>query len=174
MKTNQWRPRRPASSTYGLSLKEGQDKVYLTLQNPEEKSNTEGVGLGMRLPTPPSHLENLGAVQKQNKPFGLNPVTQKQTKRLSAGAPPGKTGQLVEDFWLPHLSSFCRAAAGLQVLTPSSLGFHNCSGTCFSSPINHYSLLREELGSYRNLRLAQLSNSKRGTKIPVGRGLTEI
>lgn len=45
----------------------------------------------------------------------------------------------------------------------SSLCSHNCSGTCFSSPINHYSLLREELGSYRNIRLAQLSNSKKGT-----------
>lgn len=113
---SQRRPGRPVRGTSGLSLEEGQDRVHLTLQNPEGKkkrSNVESAGLGELLPAPPSHLENLGVVQKQNKQFGLNPVTQKHTKRSSAGAPPGKTGQLVEDFWLP---TYLLPSAGLQVL----------------------------------------------------------
>lgn len=113
--------------------------------------------------------KGLGVAQKQSKQFRLNPVTQKHTKRSRAGTPPGKTGRRL--WWklsgfLLHLPS-----AELQALTHSSLWFHNWPGTCSSSPINHYSLLREDLEKAqlhtetadRNTRIVKLHSSEKGT-----------
>lgn len=125
------------------SLKEGQDWVHLTPQNPDRSKVKAYRSESCCLPHPINCKGGKTGVLCKSKTnsLGLIPLP-RNTQRIKcrntsrqAGATSGRFQAFPCTFPLLSCSSDAHA----------SLCFHNCSGTCFSSPINHYSLLREEL-----------------------------
>lgn len=123
------------------SLKEDQDWVHLTLQNPEQSKIKAYRSENCCLPHPINCKGGKTGVLCKSKTNSLGlillPRNTQRIKCRNTSRQAGATNGRFQAF--PHLPS------AELLLTHASLCFHNCSGTCFSSPINHYSLLREEL-----------------------------